>query len=150
MVANSKSIQPYDENLLDQIETKLHLNKNELKVRLENEYFTSCNIIYITLCEHSPKDRNKLSLIMLQILYHFLVDVNLAKNEGCSSDTDSISEDCSLPNLNTPHLRPFFKPIYTLVLTIVFYAILILIGVTGNNCCFLKFIYKCVRSTQIL
>ena len=73
-------------------------------------------------------------LIFQQVLYRFLLDINLTTPEGCSSTSLSAAseEDCTLPDLNTPHLRPFFKPIYTLVLTIVLYSILILIGVTGN------------------
>lgn len=72
---------------------------------------------------------------MQQVLYQFLLDVNLTTTEGCSSTRhlSSATQDCSLPDLNVPHLRPFFKPIYTLVLTIVLYAILILIGVAGNQ-----------------
>ena len=73
-------------------------------------------------------------LIFQQVLYRFLLDINLTTPEGCSSTSllAASEEDCTLPDLNTPHLRPFFKPIYTLVLTIVLYSILILIGVTGN------------------
>lgn len=32
VVANSKSLDPYNENIMETIERKLHLNKNELKV----------------------------------------------------------------------------------------------------------------------
>ena len=59
-------------------------------------------------------------MISWQVLFQFLLDFNFTKGT-------------SMPNLGVPYLRPFFKPIYPLAVTIVFYSVLFVLGVAGKN-----------------